>query len=791
MLARSLALLGAPEDARSLLSSFLTDDDVDLRIRAAGELCRLGDAQLGQRVLRATVRNRVFAASFRLAAAEKLKSVGFLRHAAIAFARIARDENIEVHHRTRAAIAFDELEHRRNYIVWNPLMAILEDRTQAVANRVDAGEALIQIDGEDGYDDLVFGELLEMLDDEELSDRDILRVAASLGERGWTLKEMPRVRQTLKSGKICAAVKIETLKAIGRYGRNNEVTKPLIRIAANSETSVELALKAIDAIWRRDENEQVQALLGQISRDATVPPKWRLKAANAQRADLRPNALLLLAQDDSIDIVTRVTALEALPADTSLRETLLRNIANSAELTFWDRRKIAEAADRLKIPDLMKSVIQSARDDRPLSIWELVELAKLCRELGDEAGAEQFLHQLLALPLLILINCEDTATMLEGIRLATDLDRELAASRLKEIILSDEIGWSSVADALEIYVELVGRDLALADAAPVIEQLSAGLRNSADKRFSGWPWYAEQLLERGFYSDYGSLLAFAEDEENRISERVGACALVMRHAAAASPFYSAARSTLKQMLGTEPASSDKIRVAEELHRAGCRPEMNEWLDRCLASPPEGLKDRRSLAGLLHDLGRVDEAKILVEGMDPADLLEGLLFPTDKALAKTVVDNEIADDLVFEQVLKNDDPLDQIWRAKEYVEEHGDHRALKLVSDAAKGAEGDPHHQLEAIDCLDQLGFRKISRTLFSAMPKKDIEPYWFGAQLLRFGKKLEAVPFYTESAYAEIEYNENLIWSGLADLGLVGELTESRFRFAQRGEGDVSGLTQS
>ncbi len=775
MLARSVALLGAPEDARSLLSDFLIDNDIDLRIRAAGVLCELGDARLGQSELRVIVRNSDIAVRNRMWAAEKLKSVGLLRHAAFAFARIARDDCVEVFHRTRAAIAFDELEHERNYIVWDPLMALLEDRAQLVADRVEAAQALFRIDGEDGYDDLVYPELFAMLADDELSERDVLRVGASLGARGWKLDEMPRVHRALESNEISLSARIKALQTIGRYGRNQEVVQPLIRIAAHPATSVELALKAVKATGNSDGNSKAQVLLGQISRDAGVPPAWRLKAAKEQRADLRSGSLLFLAQDDSIDIANRVEALETLATGASVEwEVLFNDIANSTELTFWDRRKIAEAADRLKMPALTKSVIQSIKDDRPLSIWEMVELAKLCRELGDGAGAEQVLHELLSLPLVVLISSEDTETVIEGIELAAYLDRELAASRLEQILLSEEIGWWSIADVLETYARLVGRGRALITAVPIIEELSAGLRDSVDEEYSGWPGYAAQLLKRGFYSDYGSLLAFAENEGNRLSERVKACALVISYADAASPFHNVAQGVLSRLLCGELSAKEQIEVAQELHRAGCYPDMNAWLDQCLSNPPEDPKDRRTLAGFLHDLGRTNEARILAESMDASELIKGSLFPIDEALVKSVLEDEVRDDIIFEQLLSNDDPVDQVWRAREYVEEHGDLRALKLILNAAEGAGDDSYCQLDAIECLDQLGFRKISRVLFAAMPKVGIEPYWFGAQLLRFGRKAEAAPFYIESSRAGIEYNENLVWSGLADLGLVTELMESR-----------------
>lgn len=776
MLARSLALLGASEQARSLLSGFLNDEDVDLRIRAAGELCELGDARLGRRHLRAITRDKCVAARDRAAAAEQLKRVGLLRHAAIAFARIARDSDVAMDQRSHAAIAFDELEHQRNDVVWHPLMRVMKDQTRPVADRVNAAETLIHIDGDDGYDDLVYPELLAMLDDGQLSDSDILCVGTSLGKYGWTLDEMPRVQQLLASATVSPSAKIRALRGIGRYGKNTEVEPLLLEIAARGDSSVELSLEAIDAIWRSDANSEAQAFLDQIVRDPMTPPAWRLKAAKERAPDLRSDSLFCLAGDHSIDIGTRVAALEALPKKAIEGEGLLEDIANTVGLTFWDRKMIAEAAHRLKMPDLARSVVQSAKDDRPLSIWERNEIVKICRELDDEAGADQMLLELLSLPLVILESSEDSETIVESIRLAAKLDRDLAVRRLEELLLSDETSWWAIPDILEALTELVGHGPALAKAAPIIDELRLALQTSADEEYSGWPHRAGHLVKRGMFEDYAALLTFGENEGNRITERAEACALVIRYAEIGSSLHETAQHTLSQLYRDDLTQKDQIAVVRELRLTGCRQEMSEWLDRCLLNPPKEPDDRRALAGLLHDLGRAIEAKTLAENLDASVFVEGFMFRTDKALAESVLGAEVANETTLAQIMSNDDPFDQLWRAKEYVEEHGDRRALKLILDAANPND-DRQVQLEAIDCLDQLGFRKLSRELFAAMSREDIEPYWLGAQLLRFGKKAEAIPLYVEAGRSSIEYNENLIWGGLADLGLEAELMSSRSRY--------------
>ena len=786
MLARSLALLGAPEDARRLLSELLDDADPALRIDAAGDLCKLGDAQLGQKVLRTVARNRSVSPEHRIAAAEKLKSVGLLRPAAFAFARIVRDDSIETRRRTNAAIAFDELEHDQNGIVWDPLMEILEDRTRPVADRVNAAETLIHIDGEDGYDDLVYPEMLGMLDDPELSNRDVLRVGASLGRQGWKLGEMPHVLEALQSDTIHPSVKIDALRDIGRYGRNKEIDRHLLKIAACPDMSAELALKAIDAIWHSDENVEAQALLDEIAHNTAIPPAWRLKAAKKQHTDFRLQTLADLARDASIDVGTRVEATEAMSEQQSMeRIALLNEVANSTDLTFWDRQQIARAAHRLNLSELAEAVIRAARSDQPLSIWEMVELSKLCSELGYQADAEETLCELLSLPLLILVSFEDTATVVEGLYLAAKVDQLKAITRLDEMITSDEVGWSSIIGVLNAYSELAGRDRALIKANPIAEELGTAIRSYTDEEYSGWIWRAEEFLKGEWFNDFEALLAFARNPACHITERASACVLLLAHADPGSTVHHAARSILTQLSQGGFSSLEQARVAQELARAGHHGEMGIWLERCIANPPEAPKDRRVVASILRDLGRFDDARDLVRHMDPSALVDGFMFPAERALVESVVDVDIADDAILEQIINNDDPFDQIWRAKEYVEEQGDPRAMELILDAAAGATGEPHCQLDAIDALNELGFRGLAREMFTNMPKTDIEPYWFGAQMLRFGRKLEAKSFYIEAAHNHVEYNERLVETGLADLYLTDEI--DRFRANCRRDNPLKG----
>ena len=295
-----LAILGSIAEARELLRSYLNGSDVRDQIDAAGELCTLGEQQTGNRCLRKIVRRTDLPPHLRIAAASTLERAGLLRPAAFAFARIANDEALGIQWRARAAISFDKLLHDRNNLVWHSLMRALKDKGRSIADRVEAGEALLTIDGEDGYDDLVYPLMASILD-EGITDDDALVVGESLGLRGRRLKRMPRVLCALTSPEAGLSARTDAMRALNLHDRNPEV-KPLLRVVASSpDTPAKYAIKAAGILAPAARGHEI---LKCLAADATLSPAWRLAAIRERRPHMPPRDLLRIARDQSVSIGT-------------------------------------------------------------------------------------------------------------------------------------------------------------------------------------------------------------------------------------------------------------------------------------------------------------------------------------------------------------------------------------------------------------------------------------------------------------------------------------------------------
>lgn len=93
----------------------------------------------------------------------------------------------------------------------------------------------------------------------------------------------------------------------------------------------------------------------------------------------------------------------------------------------------------------------------------------------------------------------------------------------------------------------------------------------------------------------------------------------------------------------------------------------------------------------------------------------------------------------EKVLSNDDPFEQLWRATDIVRETGDRELLRLIYSRATDEFAYSDERLEAIGCLEQLGFRKLSRDLLASLDLEQLDPARAANQLIWSGRKADAV----------------------------------------------------
>jgi tetratricopeptide (TPR) repeat protein len=761
-----LATLGAVQEAKAFLVGLLGKTDLRQQIEVAGELCKLGEQRMGLPRLRGIARRAETPPEIRAMAAAKLEQVGLLRQAAFSFARLARDETLDVKRRAQAAISFDELLHSRNVLVWRCLMAILEDQARAVVDRVEAGNALLVIDGDDGYDDIVYPEIEAILDEDGLSDKDALVVGAALGERGWRLRHMPRVRSALMSARVGLAARIDAMRSINLHDRNPEVDPVLAAIAADPGTPAKYAIEAAQVLSRRRRTDKT---LANLAADESIPPAWRLEAITCRRPNLPSNELLRLAGDESIAIERRIEAIDQLPKiPSSKRGGALSKLATTPDLTFWEWLSIAEAAHRLGKATLRKRALRVAGSDSFLSMGERVALAQAHRADGNEAAVRKLALETLKLPFPVWANCDDGASVLEALEIGAVFDREASIRIAKNLIQADQTGWWDAPRLIAFLAEQTSEAEALA----LIEPLSHELRRSLDEAGAedeGWLYIAANFLAEGWFDDYEAVVAFGTNQARTLAGRVHAYGLVLRYASAQSPSHEAARAALEELRDNPSWSKDdRLSAAKRLRLIDLPVEAEAWLDRVTSS--NGDDDHpRARARLLADLGRHDEARSVLKAADPSALFQGFIFDRDEELLRSALGDDVIDSEMRAMALATDDPYDQIWRMKELVEKTGDRELLKVMRHRASDPTVHPDERLEAIDLLEQLGFRSLSREALATLDIREVDPARLAGQLIRSGRKADARALLA-NAETSLSEDDTYRLAVMSDLGLAVEI---------------------
>jgi tetratricopeptide (TPR) repeat protein len=103
-----------------------------------------------------------------------------------------------------------------------------------------------------------------------------------------------------------------------------------------------------------------------------------------------------------------------------------------------------------------------------------------------------------------------------------------------------------------------------------------------------------------------------------------------------------------------------------------------------------------------------------------------------------------------------------------IETTGDRTALRLLRETLDDASNDLMDRLRALEILDGCGFRQVARTVIDELrdhPEPD--DYWIGDQLLRQGRKVEALAAFEQAISSSPDGYEYQISGRLAELGAV------------------------
>jgi hypothetical protein len=234
-------------------------------------------------------------------------------------------------------------------------------------------------------------------------------------------------------------------------------------------------------------------------------------------------------------------------------------------------------------------------------------------------------------------------------------------------------------------------------------------------------------------------------------------------------------------------------AARMLINRGYRSYAAVLADRCIAQGPQDVDDMVSLARALDDLGRSDHGDDILRSCEPEQLAATCLFEDDKRRMIRLFGDRVWREAHERHVAQSDRPdFEGFWEAREEVKNTGDPALVETLIEAGRRAE-EIHDRIEAIDCLDTIGFRALARQLAMSVPMPETEPYWLGELLLRFGLKAEAIPCYLQSASEAPNQNESLVLGGLASLGEAEEIaryTSNSARNARADNAEMSSMDE-
>ena len=130
----------------------------------------------------------------------------------------------------------------------------------------------------------------------------------------------------------------------------------------------------------------------------------------------------------------------------------------------------------------------------------------------------------------------------------------------------------------------------------------------------------------------------------------------------------------------------------------------------------------------------------------------------------------------------EEPSDNLLEMRELVSNFGDKRALQIIISAGSDLNADTNGRLDAIEALDELGYRALSRSLMDEVKdRSDADDWWVGDLLLRFGRKADALKYFERSIVTCPESHRDQIARSLAELQAVEALEMLRSRHVAGG----------
>ncbi|MBV8754353.1 MAG: NACHT domain-containing protein [Hyphomicrobiales bacterium] len=784
-----LAKLGQRDEAIDTLKQWVKEKDVDLCIDAAEVLCVIGERSLGVRSLNRIVRDDNLDPDLRMQAAHALERVDEISAAEKAYFFLLRDKNIPMKERCRAAQRLcreeEEEEDSRVELIWNILLPELENETAPVCDRAMVGEFLLDTSLPDWtdveYTD-VCDALLAILESGSVSGRNAWAVVAALARSGYPYREVPGASDLAKSAEISVETRIKGLQRWVVYGKDRDAAKDLIEIARAWDTPYKHAIEALHYVRDYNLSDSAEELLERITNDPEVPPAWRLKAVfgahgerfGGRRSEEKVGSII---RDCRISTRARLAALHDLTRlSIQEQQALINEIAATPGLSTWDRLHIAESAITLKAPHVAEALIKEVLVDAPHSIAELSEMGKLLNSMGERRRAISLLERVANLPDLVLEEAEEHSSSVEAAQLLAKLgEHESAVAFLWRLV--GVASYHDITDILECIDRLAGADEAKRAALQLQREIVAEPEDPRSGYMGMWREVFELFLTKRWIADLHPLLIVARDSSKLLSDRAGAATAIYRNRSfdASGDWGAVAHQILVELSKDRNLSvRDRVGLIDALKSCELEAEAEEQIKSMQESRKLDLEDRLALAEWLFNRGEGKRARGLLDEITDAERVGGYFGPGGERVIEELQGAEAVRQIQALRAFNEQESIsERLLEARDMVEECGNREALRLILNTARGQYGDSNDRLWAIDTMEELDYRAFPREMLpEIIVDPDIDQYWAGDLLLRFGDKAGALERLRRAITSCPESYHGQIARRLADLQAVSLLEQ-------------------
>jgi hypothetical protein len=792
VLVTCLASLGFRNEATDHLKAWIKSANFERKSDAARALCVIGEGQLGTRILNQIVKNSKLEFDARLGAAHSLKGVGEVAAASRSYLILLSDTALTIEQRCNAAQYFEEENINNSEAVWEILFPLFADDSLPLNDRITAGDALLQLSDSEWFEfekeDVLDG-FFSILNSSQASSTEAWRIVETLSRERLTIEEIPKASLLVDDSNIPLKDRISLLQTFVIWADDESASKKLIEIAETPATSLSDYVEALSGA--SSVSEEAKALLDDMSRDTKIPAAWRLKAADAGRLDPQRNSRTIdVILDPTVTTNIRISSLNELRISSDVKLTLLARIATSANLNTWERLSVAKAALDLNATTLIAQLLQDALADAPHSIAELTEMAKLFHSIGQDQLTLKLLTQVLQTPDTVISEIDDYHSILEAAELLFQVGHDEQAKLLQGRLITI-VGWYGVDDVLNSIQKVQGAAAASLAAADLLARLIAEANDPGDRYMGYWTRAFGDFLTNGWTNDLAPLLRFADNPSNLSSNRAEAALLIYQNASRdpSKNWKTIAHEIVRNLLKDRQLPvHERAGLVSMAKSCGLENLAKRYAEELIAFHNLTVADHRALAKMFVDLDDKKRAKEALDQISAVKEEADFLGPWTEKIIKDLEGEEQLRRVKSGRAFDENAPLfDRLLEARDIVSDYGDRRALQLIFDAAYNERLDPNERLQAIEVMEELGYRGIPRELLaSVIAHPEVDDYWAGHALLQFGTKSEALAKFRRAVKTCPKEYRDQIARSLAELQATTSLQELNETYAATSDGLVS-----